>query len=34
MVIRVVVIEDHPLMVKAILDELSNQPEYQGCRNC
>ncbi len=26
MLIRVVVIEDHPLMVKAILDELSNQP--------
>jgi len=29
MVIRVAVIEDHPLMVKAILDELSNQPEIK-----
>ena len=29
MVIRVVAIEDHPLMLKAILDELSNQPGIQ-----
>ena len=29
MPIRVVVIEDHPLMLKAILDELSSQPSIQ-----
>ena len=29
MPIRVIVIEDHPLMLKAILDELSSQPNIQ-----
>ena len=29
MLIRVVVIEDHPLMLKAVLDELSSQPGIQ-----
>jgi len=29
MVISVAVIKDHPLIVKAILDELSNQPDIK-----
>ena len=29
MIIRVIAVEDHPLMLKAIVDELSSDPDIQ-----